>query len=231
MEFVQAHVDLRTKTFVSGHINSVAKPLRTLVAEDNYTMSSPVALILGAGPNIGAALARELASNDYTVVLCSREQHEQVEDLHPHVFYNLSEPRSVSQAFARVRKLYGEPSVVIYNGNHPIQLYLPIVDLVSESTSSWCGNLRSRREHVQYRARRLSIRPQRQHDKRVCGNPRGVGVLCICITPRECISNLHIHVSRIGTLTASSHDSHLLVEFQKSSTKISLLEVTIPELI
>lgn len=86
------------------------------MADDDNMMSSPVALILGAGPNIGAALAKELALNDYTVVLCSRERREQVDGLHPHVFCNLSEPRSVPQTFARVRKVYGEPSVVIYNG-------------------------------------------------------------------------------------------------------------------
>lgn len=82
--------------------------------------ASPVALILGSGPNIGASVAEEFASEGYKVVITSRKNPEAVESPHGYVQGNLADPKSVLDIFAQVRKLYGEPSVVVYNGKlHP----------------------------------------------------------------------------------------------------------------
>ncbi|KAK9439771.1 NAD(P)-binding domain protein [Metarhizium brunneum] len=80
-------------------------------------MSSSVliALILGAGPNIGASVAREFASKGYKVVLTSRKVPENASPLFFHIKGDLSQPKSVVDIFTQVRKLHGEPSVVVYN--------------------------------------------------------------------------------------------------------------------
>ena len=77
---------------------------------------SPIVLILGAGPNIGANVAKTFAANGYKVVLTSRKAPESVNPLYTYVQGDLAEPKSVVDIFARVRETCGEPSVVVYNG-------------------------------------------------------------------------------------------------------------------
>ena len=78
--------------------------------------TSPVALILGAGPNIGASVAKKFATKGYKVVLTARKFPENPDPSYSYIKGDFSQPRSVVDTFAEVRKLYGEPSVVVYNG-------------------------------------------------------------------------------------------------------------------
>ena len=78
--------------------------------------TAAVALILGAGPNIGANVAKEFAASGYKVVLTSRNAPTSEDASYSHIKGDLSEPNSVVDIFSQVRSLYGEPSVVVYNG-------------------------------------------------------------------------------------------------------------------
>jgi NAD(P)-dependent dehydrogenase (short-subunit alcohol dehydrogenase family) len=75
-----------------------------------------IVLILGAGPNIGAGVAEQFATQGYKVVLSSRKKREDINPSYSYVQCDLSEPKSVVDTFSRVRELHGEPSVVVYNG-------------------------------------------------------------------------------------------------------------------
>lgn len=79
---------------------------------------SPVLLILGAGANIGAHLARSFAAKGYRVALTSRTSRDQETNSNGdlHLQSDLADPGSVAGVFAKVRDLLGPPSVVVYNG-------------------------------------------------------------------------------------------------------------------
>ena len=78
-----------------------------------------VALIIGAGPGISAAFARELLTAGYTVVLASRD----VEKLKPlaesigaHAFkVNANSIDDIQKLFSFVENAWGDPEVVLYN--------------------------------------------------------------------------------------------------------------------
>lgn len=77
----------------------------------------PILLILGAGPNIGQAVARIFASKGYKVALASRSQKEvDSTENHLHISCDFSSTSSVINAFNTVKKVFGIPSVVVYNG-------------------------------------------------------------------------------------------------------------------
>jgi len=79
-------------------------------------MTSPVLLVLGAGPNIGVQVAKAFAAKGYKVALASRKNHA-VDDTQLHIPIDLNEPQSVAGVFETVKaKLGSSPSVVIYNG-------------------------------------------------------------------------------------------------------------------
>lgn len=80
-------------------------------------MSKPIAFIIGAGKNIGAGVANVLQSKGYRVALAARslKQEDSTSDK-LHLSVDLSNPDSISPAFATLRKQWGEPSVVLYNG-------------------------------------------------------------------------------------------------------------------
>ena len=74
-------------------------------------------LILGAGANVGTGVARAFAEKGYKTVTASRSPNakdEGVSDLHVQV--DLTNPSSVAGVFDKVRKAFGQPSVVVYNG-------------------------------------------------------------------------------------------------------------------
>jgi NAD(P)-dependent dehydrogenase (short-subunit alcohol dehydrogenase family) len=77
---------------------------------------TPVLLVLGAGPNIGASVAKQFAADGYKVVLTSRKPPTEQEGSYSYVQGDLSQSKSVDTIFSEVRKLYGDPSVVVYNG-------------------------------------------------------------------------------------------------------------------
>jgi NAD(P)-dependent dehydrogenase (short-subunit alcohol dehydrogenase family) len=77
---------------------------------------SPIALILGAGPNVGQAVARKFASNGYKVALAARSVKEaESSDDQLNITTDLSKTEDVVSAFDKVKKTFGIPSVVVYN--------------------------------------------------------------------------------------------------------------------
>ncbi|KIW11412.1 hypothetical protein PV08_10712 [Exophiala spinifera] len=82
-------------------------------------MSSPaskVALILGAGPNIGKHVAGALSAKGYKVALASRTNHGTAGD-QIYVPVDLARPDTVAGVFDQVKDQLGAPpSVVVYNG-------------------------------------------------------------------------------------------------------------------
>ena len=81
-------------------------------------MSSPVLLILGAGPNIGKHVANAFTSNGYKVALASRKKHGTEEHKNQiHVPVDLTKPQTVPDVFDSVKAQLGAPpTVVVYNG-------------------------------------------------------------------------------------------------------------------
>ncbi len=78
---------------------------------------SPVALIFGAGPNIGQAVARHFASQGYKVGLAARSLREaDSTDDRLHIPSDFSRTDDVVGAFDKVKEVFGIPSVVVYNG-------------------------------------------------------------------------------------------------------------------
>ncbi|KAK7046536.1 hypothetical protein R3P38DRAFT_2874273 [Favolaschia claudopus] len=80
-------------------------------------MSSLVALIIGAGKNVGEHTAAALKAKGYRVAFGSRNPV--VEDVKKNGYFpvtvNVESPESVKHAFAQVNKELGPPSVVIFN--------------------------------------------------------------------------------------------------------------------
>jgi len=88
-------------------------------------MTSPVLLILGAGPNIGVHVAKTFAAKGYKIALASRKDHT-VDDTQLHIPVDLTKPESVAGVFETVKaKLGSSPSAVVYNGKK--------IPLISES--------------------------------------------------------------------------------------------------
>lgn len=82
--------------------------------------NSPVALILGAGSNIGQNVGRVFAAKGYKIALAARSLKE--EDSTPDqllIRSDFSDPESVEKVFSTVKSKLGAPGVVVYNGNLP----------------------------------------------------------------------------------------------------------------
>jgi NAD(P)-dependent dehydrogenase (short-subunit alcohol dehydrogenase family) len=78
---------------------------------------TPVALILGAGSNIGQHVARAFASKGFKIALASRSLREvDSTDSQLNIKSDFANPEDVVNAFTRTKKVLGIPSVVIYNG-------------------------------------------------------------------------------------------------------------------
>jgi NAD(P)-dependent dehydrogenase (short-subunit alcohol dehydrogenase family) len=78
---------------------------------------SPVILILGAGPNIGQAVARTFASRGYKVALAARSLDEAAStDNQLNITTDFGNSDDVVKAFNKVNEVFGIPSVVVYNG-------------------------------------------------------------------------------------------------------------------
>ena len=84
-------------------------------------MAQKVLAIFGAGGNIGAAVAKQFASQGYKVALVSRRKPEsEPGDGQVHVIGDLADPSSVASIFTNIRKSVGIPNVVVYNGEHVV---------------------------------------------------------------------------------------------------------------
>jgi len=82
-------------------------------------MATPVILVIAAGPNLGAAIAKKFADNGYKVALAARSL---TTGLHAngylHIKADLSNTQLVPEIFQQVRKAHGIPNIVVYNGAH-----------------------------------------------------------------------------------------------------------------
>ncbi|KAF4950701.1 hypothetical protein FSARC_13105 [Fusarium sarcochroum] len=77
---------------------------------------SPIVLIIGAGSNIGQSVARKFASKGYKVALAARSVNEtESTDDQLNIKSDFSKTDDVVNAFAKVKKVLGIPSVVVYN--------------------------------------------------------------------------------------------------------------------
>ncbi|KAF9778514.1 hypothetical protein IL306_003966 [Fusarium sp. DS 682] len=82
-------------------------------------MSSPIALIFGAGAKVGKSVAQAFSAKGYRLALASRTQDPSTStNKELHIPTDLSDTDSVIQAFTKVRSEFGHPHVVIYNAYH-----------------------------------------------------------------------------------------------------------------
>jgi NAD(P)-dependent dehydrogenase (short-subunit alcohol dehydrogenase family) len=82
-------------------------------------MSSPVILILGAGPKIGQSVAGAFAAKGYKVAVAARSIENGIGDNgYLGIKLDLSVPANVESAFTTVTEKLGIPSVVVYNGKY-----------------------------------------------------------------------------------------------------------------
>ncbi|KAK8035570.1 hypothetical protein PG993_010565 [Apiospora rasikravindrae] len=81
--------------------------------------TSPVALILGQGANVGKSVAGAFAKNGYRIALVARRLREEDSTARElHVKGDLSDPESIPAIFATVKAKFGlPPSVVVYNAS------------------------------------------------------------------------------------------------------------------
>jgi NAD(P)-dependent dehydrogenase (short-subunit alcohol dehydrogenase family) len=83
----------------------------------SHIMSTPVLLVLGAGPKIGLSVGNAFAAKGYKVALAARSLQDGVgEDGYLRLRINLENPEEVQKAFAKAKETFGIPSVVVYNG-------------------------------------------------------------------------------------------------------------------
>ncbi|KAK1243214.1 hypothetical protein MKX07_003842 [Trichoderma sp. CBMAI-0711] len=77
---------------------------------------SPIVLILGAGPRVGLPTAKAFASKGYKVAVAARSLNEaESTDSQLNIKSDFANPDDVINAFSKVKKELGIPSVVIYN--------------------------------------------------------------------------------------------------------------------
>lgn len=80
-------------------------------------MPSPVILILGAGPNIGHHVAKTFAAAGYKVAIAARSVKEaESTNSQLNIPSDFTKSDDVVNAFSKVKKVFGIPSVVVYNG-------------------------------------------------------------------------------------------------------------------
>lgn len=89
-------------------------------------MLTPVVLIIGAGANVGAAVAKKFAGNGYKVALAARSLSDGIQSNgYLHVKADLSNPDNVPTIFREVKRIYGTPNIVVYNGLASLLQALP----------------------------------------------------------------------------------------------------------
>ncbi|MGH8283758.1 MAG: SDR family NAD(P)-dependent oxidoreductase [Gammaproteobacteria bacterium] len=83
-------------------------------------MTKPVCVVIGVGPGNGAALARRFASEGYSLALLARSNDftdKFAAELGEARAYacDASDPETIKDAFARIRKEQGDVDVLVYN--------------------------------------------------------------------------------------------------------------------
>jgi short-subunit dehydrogenase len=79
-------------------------------------MAAQIAIVFGAGENIGAHSVQTFKSKGFKVARVSRSMQEQESGGILSIPCDLTQPSLVSGVFEKVRKTWGEPNVIIYNG-------------------------------------------------------------------------------------------------------------------
>ncbi|GKU05142.1 short-chain dehydrogenases protein [Fusarium langsethiae] len=80
---------------------------------------SPVILILGYGANVGQAVASKFSSQGYRVAVAARSIKEAGStDTQLNIPSDFAKTDDIVNAFDKVKKEFGIPSVVVYNGNN-----------------------------------------------------------------------------------------------------------------
>jgi NAD(P)-dependent dehydrogenase (short-subunit alcohol dehydrogenase family) len=144
-------------------------------------MSKPIALILGSGANLGSHVASRFRSDGYRVATVSRSKSaEKDEESSLALTCDLADPKEVETVFATVRKTWGEPSVVVYNGMvYPCSVSVEANSLVFVAIADTSRH--SILPHQQPNPRvcfrsfdaRLRAPPRCQHDVCFCRGSRG----------------------------------------------------------
>ncbi|CAF3528176.1 unnamed protein product [Fusarium graminearum] len=79
---------------------------------------SPVILILGYGANIGQSVARKFSSQGYRVAVAARSVKEaDSTDTQLNIPSDFTKTNDIVNAFDKVKKEFGTPSVVVYNAS------------------------------------------------------------------------------------------------------------------
>jgi NAD(P)-dependent dehydrogenase (short-subunit alcohol dehydrogenase family) len=80
-------------------------------------MATPIALILGAGPRVGASVAASFAHKGYKVAVASRNGTDSTTDQgHLSLKADLAHPESIPALFDAVKAAFGAPpNAVVYN--------------------------------------------------------------------------------------------------------------------
>ena len=94
--------------------------------------SLPIALVFGAGKNVGAGVVKAFSAKGYRIATVSRTATADASDKRLHIQADLADPESVSTVFETVRKQLGHPSVVVYNGSL-LGLFVAIVSMLTET--------------------------------------------------------------------------------------------------
>jgi NAD(P)-dependent dehydrogenase (short-subunit alcohol dehydrogenase family) len=91
--------------------------IKSLFSQSKVTMATPVVLILGAGPRIGASVAENFASQGYKVAVASRKGEGKINEKgYLSIKADFTDPQSIAPVFEAVKAEFGTaPSVVIYN--------------------------------------------------------------------------------------------------------------------
>lgn len=164
--------------------------LYTTVHSNYSSMSSkPVALILGSGPRVGAAVAKEFASTGYSVAIASRKATDgKIAEGYLSVKADLSNPSSIPAVFDAVKAEFkSAPSVVVYNA----AAFTPPAgdELFSIPTESLASNLNTNTVSV-YAAAQEAVKgwetlPKEGGSKKVfiyTGNKQNTGIGPILLT-------------------------------------------------
>ena len=81
---------------------------------------SSVALIFGAGSNVGSSVAKGFLAKGYKVALASRSQDPETSTENElHIPTDCSDTGSVLEAFSKTKSVFGVPNVVVYNSKWP----------------------------------------------------------------------------------------------------------------
>ena len=116
--------------------------------------SSRVAIVLGAGSNVGARVARQLTSDGYKVATVSRSgKGIGSNDVALSITADLADSSVLSGIFKEVRTKLSEPSVVVYNGRRLRLTRLPSLNrLIDIGNHRLLQPLHTQRHLIPYRS-------------------------------------------------------------------------------